>query len=284
MAKERALFHGELGFVGAFRSSVTDPVPNDAPPYEWPLVVFPRTRVAVQVRRGAPERIVGPGSAVLYAIGDRPLVRFIDPVDRCDFVALRPDVYESVTGTSFDAPEFDQRVVPVASRHVMGLRSLVTTLAEASCVEALHVEETLLAAVGDAAKSTRGTGVPAPGGRHAQRVLAGHVLDVVHADASARWTIDDVARTLGASPATLSRAFRMAMGTTIHRYRLDARLAQSLDRLDDDLSRVAAELGFASHSHFTNTFRQRFGVTPQVARARLRGQPGSSTDPWWTAR
>jgi methylphosphotriester-DNA--protein-cysteine methyltransferase len=43
----------------------------------------------------------------------------------------------------------------------------------------------------------------------------------------------------------------------------------ALDRLqagEDDLARLAAELGFAGHSHFTEQFRRSYGATPSQVR------------------
>jgi AraC-like DNA-binding protein len=46
----------------------------------------------------------------------------------------------------------------------------------------------------------------------------------------------------------------------------------ALERLDAgerDLTRLALDLGYSSHSHFTDAFRRSFGVTPSTARKLL---------------
>src|SRR6185312_9723361 len=58
----------------------------------------------------------------------------------------------------------------------------------------------------------------------------------------------------------------------MHQYLLQVRMAVALDRLSagaTDLSRLALDLGFATHSHFSAAFRQYFDVAPRVARAAL---------------
>jgi AraC-like DNA-binding protein len=48
------------------------------------------------------------------------------------------------------------------------------------------------------------------------------------------------------------------------------RLRLALDRIDDegcDLTALANELGFSSHSHFTDAFRSLFGAPPSIVRA-----------------
>lgn len=82
-------------------------------------------------------------------------------------------------------------------------------------------------------------------------------------------SLDDVARAVYASPFHLARVFQKHTGVPVHRYLTQLRLRASLERLAegaDDLTALALELGFSSHSHFTDTFRKEFGVTPSEAR------------------
>lgn len=82
-------------------------------------------------------------------------------------------------------------------------------------------------------------------------------------------SLDDVARAVYASPFHLARIFQKHTGVPVHRYLTRLRLRASLERLADgadDLTALALELGFSSHSHFTDTFRREFGVTPSEAR------------------
>ena len=50
----------------------------------------------------------------------------------------------------------------------------------------------------------------------------------------------------------------------LYRYQLQLRLSRALDAIAkyDDLSALAVELGFSSHSHFAHAFRQAFGRSP----------------------
>ncbi|MEP7343097.1 MAG: AraC family transcriptional regulator [Acidobacteriota bacterium] len=82
-------------------------------------------------------------------------------------------------------------------------------------------------------------------------------------------TLDDVARAVHASPFHLARIFQQRTGVPVHRYLTFLRLRASLERLADgadDLTMLALELGFSSHSHFTDTFRREFGRTPSDVR------------------
>lgn len=82
-------------------------------------------------------------------------------------------------------------------------------------------------------------------------------------------TLDDVARHVHTSPFHLSRIFRQHTGVPVHRYLTRLRLRASLEQLAggvSDLATLAVELGYSSHSHFTDTFRREFGRTPSDVR------------------
>jgi AraC-like DNA-binding protein len=58
-------------------------------------------------------------------------------------------------------------------------------------------------------------------------------------------------------------------GTSIYDYVLHERLARTLDAVlegGDDLTSIALDAGFASHSHLTARFRSFFGCTPAALR------------------
>jgi AraC family transcriptional regulator len=86
-----------------------------------------------------------------------------------------------------------------------------------------------------------------------------------------------LARRVGLSPAHFSRVFRRETGSTVHGYVTALRLAEALDRLPEsrgDTTTLALELGFSSRSHFSDAFRNRFGVSPSSAAHTLAG-PGA---------
>jgi AraC-like DNA-binding protein len=59
---------------------------------------------------------------------------------------------------------------------------------------------------------------------------------------------------------------------TLHSFKTEVRLRRGLEMLGDStshLSRIALELGFSSHSHFSDTLRRRFGKTPTAIRKGL---------------
>jgi len=84
-----------------------------------------------------------------------------------------------------------------------------------------------------------------------------------------RLTLDEVARAVHASPFHFARVFQQRTGVSIHRYLTLLRLRASLERLaggEEDLTALALDLGFSSHSHFADAFRKEFGRTPSEVR------------------
>ena len=102
---------------------------------------------------------------------------------------------------------------------------------------------------------------------HAERVEAAKTYLATRL--SERITLDGVAQAVHASPFHLARVFQQRTGMPVHRYLTRLRLCASLERLfagASDLTSLALELGFSSHSHFTDSFRREFGRPPSDVR------------------
>lgn len=155
-------------------------------------------------------------------------------------------------------------------------RELVQALenADATPIEPLWADVTALQLIADVvgaayvrhgmrAKRRR----PSTARDHADRVEATKTL--LAARLGERVTLDGMARAVHASPFHLARIFQQHTGVPMHRYLLQLRLRAALERLAagaDDLTSLALELGFSSHSHFTDSFRREFGQPPSAAR------------------
>jgi AraC-like DNA-binding protein len=101
------------------------------------------------------------------------------------------------------------------------------------------------------------------------RELAEAAKSEIAADLSVRRSLGELAQKLHTSPFHLARVFRAETGFTLAGYRQSLRLRAALERLpgtDRDLSALALELGFSSHSHFTASFTREFGVPPSAVR------------------
>lgn len=86
----------------------------------------------------------------------------------------------------------------------------------------------------------------------------------LHESEEARLTLSDVAAKIGVTPIHLTQAFKRSEGIPLYRYQTQLRLTRALAELPEceDITDLALELGYSSHSHFTAVFRSAVGVTP----------------------
>ncbi len=110
------------------------------------------------------------------------------------------------------------------------------------------------------------------GATRSHRRLADRVKLLLAGDLSRRWSLADIAKEIRGSPVYLTQVFQQTEGMPLYRYHLRLRLARALDLIAryDDLSALAADLGFSSHSHFAAAFRQAYGRSPTAFRQSAR--------------
>jgi AraC-like DNA-binding protein len=106
-----------------------------------------------------------------------------------------------------------------------------------------------------------------------RRKLADRAKLVLSSDPGRRWTLAEVAAEVGVSPVYLTQVFQQVEGLPLYRYQLQLRLARALDLLKvcDDLTRLALDLGFSSHSHFSAAFKRAYDQTPIEFQQSTRG-------------
>jgi AraC-like DNA-binding protein len=112
----------------------------------------------------------------------------------------------------------------------------------------------------------------APGTSHARRRLVDRVKVLLASDLSRRWTLGEIAAEMKGSAVYLTQIFQQVEGLPLYRYHLRLRLARALVLIAEreDLSALAQDVGFSSHSHFSAAFKQIYGLTPAEFRANAR--------------
>jgi AraC-like DNA-binding protein len=109
-----------------------------------------------------------------------------------------------------------------------------------------------------------------PATAKARRRLVGRAREALLSDTSIG--LGALARHAGCSRHHLSRVFSGETGQTLSVYRNRLRMAVALARLEDgerDLTRLAAELGFADHAHMTRVARAHLDQPPSHLRRLL---------------
>ena len=205
--------------------------------------------------------------------------------DRGTIISVSPhvlnDMIRELDPSISDHPDrpFPFVTGPCDSRTFYQHRELVTVLESVQSYppDSLWVDEKAMLLITDVLNAAfQRTGLPKK--RHRPRTDADHI-DLAEAAKSyvasrigERVILDDVARAVDPSPSHLARVFRRRTGMPVHRYLICLRLRTSLEQLAagaSDLTALALDLGFSSHSHFTDTFRREFGCSPSDMRHTL---------------
>lgn len=204
--------------------------------------------------------------------------------DHGEFLDVRADVVDDVV-RAID-PHLGDRVGgpfpwddgPLPPEAAIELERLIVEQNARDRVDPLELEERWLALfhrfVADAV-AARDRRPHAPQRRSAQPCVS-DAVEAARALVSTRCTetasLTELAAEVGSSPFHLSRSFRAIVGIPLFRYRERCRMRLALERIRagaTDLTQLAFELGFSSHSHFTHRFHAVFGLTPTRLRAIL---------------
>lgn len=265
--------------VGRFSCRTSDASFRDTGPTEHHLVVFPRHATWIR-HAGASWFAADAAIATTYNHGQEYERAAISPAgDESDWFGLVPETASEVLedlatgGTDVRRP-FTRAFVSCDLSLYLAQRELVARIARGE-IEPLEAEERVLRLIGGAiAASTEIAPVELRGAkaRAAHRRIVEQAKAELGRDLAERDDVTTLARSVGVSPFHLCRVFLAATGQTLHGYRLDLRVRAALARLEDTqgLSRLAQELGFTSHSHFTSVVRRCIGSTPSLLRLRLR--------------
>ncbi len=276
---DRLVFSSDIARAGRFSCRVSDSRFRDSGPVDNYMVVFPRTSVWIR-HAGSREFVADPTVATIYNKGQEyTRAELHHEGDRCEWFAVSRDMAVDIAGAidpsacdRADRP-FAQELAPVSTDLYLKQRIFLSRL-ERGLVDPLEAEEKIIRLVAAVISATGAT----PAAHRKSRSDEAH-RDLVHRaraellrSISDRISVADLATRLGVSAFHLCRVFRRQTGMSLHSFRLEVRMRTALEKLAQpgtDISRVAFELGFSSHSHLTETLRRRSGLTPTEVRRSL---------------
>ena len=220
------------------------------------------------------QAVADPATAVFINAGDavRPSYQGAER-QRSTAILLQPDALRALLGelasddVGGDTPRFPATTARVSAETSMLHHELLRSGDRAGSVT-LQAEEAALALVRSLLRDAFGAAAQTSiDGTAGHRELTERVQHLLVREYSTRLTLARIARAVGASPYHLTRVFSAQAGMPIHRYLVRVRLRVALELMQQrprDLSWVALEAGFASHSHFTAAFRTEYGVSPSA--------------------
>ena len=269
----KTLFESETLQIGLFEARPRSDACGDVERQDRNAIVLPLS--GLFSKHDAPGRhVVGtPSHAVFFAadmpyrigfpggIGDRAISLRFD-------AALAPEWLDSRSNGEALA---SNALLPAKAMMLRNLLWMRLARSEANEFEAEALGLDLLSLSLESVRSSR----PAPRPQsQARRTRALERIKEAVALAPARkWNVARLAEVANLSLFHLCHVFREAVGTSIYDYVLHERLAQTLDTVLDcegDLTTIALDAGFTSHSHFTARFRNFFGCTPGALRRSMR--------------
>lgn len=277
----RLLFRTPLLRIGKFRL----PARHDAWNSENNIgrghfFVFPR--VPVGIHQAGDEQFVATSSEVVFYNSQQPYKRQLlcNEGDCCEWFVVREDMLREAL-RPYDGAAADDPVRPLRKSHgpssphaYMTQRLIFEHVSRQETPDALLVDEAFMGVMHDVIRDSYGGRLPASTARRAsaarsRRELADETRRMIALRYTAALTLSELAEDVGVSPYHLCRIFREVVGVTLHRYQTRLRLRAALERILEgahDLTVLALDLGFSSHSHFTNAFRQEFQVPPSRLR------------------
>jgi len=286
---DELVYRSPTVWIGRFRCAPEHPLFHDSGPASAHLFVFPRSSVRIR-HAGRREFLSSRNVVTYYNRGDEYRRSPVSPEgDVCDWFALAPRLAASVVAREDPRAEpcgdrvfrFDHGPCDAASYH----EQRVLTRRAAQGADPLELEEGAVRILGRLVRAARAAG---EGGedagaeplRPAHRELAEAARLVLAERLAEPLRLEDVARAVGCSPYHLCRVFRRATASSLHEYRSQLRLRRAVDLIEegvDDLARLALELGYSSHSHFSHAYRRAFGAPPRELRLASRGGPPRRT-------
>ena len=274
-AYSQRLFDSPTLRFGSFHAAPDDPGFAEAGQPTHHLIVFPRSSVWIE-HEGRPAFVADPTRVTFYNRGEAYRRRALAPQgDRCDWFAIAPEVLVELIAPL--DPTVDERAErPFPFSHGTSdagsfalQRAVLRHVQEHEEPDALFVEETMLGVVWRLLRRNLETSTPPVPPRAAVDVAA-RVMAFAEAHLDERLTLGTLGAEVRCSPFHLCRLFKGATGSTVPEWIHQVRLRRALDRLVDsavDLTTVALDFGFSSHSHFSNAFRRAFGASPSAFRA-----------------
>jgi AraC family transcriptional regulator len=268
--KEQQLFSSPLFGIAEFACPPQDEAWSDVNVIESesPLVVFPHMPVGIRPD-GAAAVLATPNLVMLYNPGQAYERKLHDARgDECIYVALHPQAVEELEADGGAIREGRMTATHAPADRIAYLRQhLLGRHLRGAKPDALLVEETTMRLVRSVVRQLPQPAARREGTSSSHVALTESAKELLASSLAEPLGLHDVAARLGVSPFHLARVFRSRTGFSLHQYRTQLRLRLALERLPESagaLTSLAFELGFASHSHFTDTFRREFGIAPSA--------------------
>lgn len=272
----QVLFSSDLVRIATYRRDA------NRPDFEAPdrvvsghLIVFPRTSVQINYENGD-SIVANPNLVTMYNLHQGfSRKKISDRGDLCEWFAFTPEVlldamkrYDPSVEDRIEQP-FAARFGPSEPNCYLRQRIVVEHMLQEEKPDKNFVEETSMAILDDVLRSaylkSPDVGPVRKETLRQHRDIAIAAQEILSTSYDQDLTLNELAAQLYVSPYLLCRIFRQQTGATVHNYLNQLRLRTALEAVKEScgkLTDLALNLGYSSHSHFTQAFRSAFGITP----------------------
>ena len=269
----RTLFHGLGVGVDDFRCRAHVETRGVEEPNPTHSIVFVRRGVFARADRG--RTLVADANQILFFNEAQPY-RYTHPVaggDDCTIVTLEPATALALA-ERFDPGAGEHPDTPFRVGHALSTPRIARLHLELLAglrvaPRSLASEEVLTELIDESLRSAHARVGSRPVERHGPASRRRDMVESVKLVLNERFedppSLGELAVLANCSPFHLSRTFRRVTGLGLRHYLRRLRTRLAADRLSQqagDLTRLALDLGFYDHSHFTRTFRREWGVPP----------------------
>ena len=240
-------------------------------------MVFPRTSVTI-THLGKVPVVADPNVVMFYNLGQIYSRGVLSEAgDLCEWFGFGSELVADAI-RSFDPYVDDHPFEPFQFSHgpsdttsYLLQRLVVDHILETQQPDDLFIEETVLQILKRVIENNyRQRGIaPKQTNVSVEKDVVDAIQKVLVTSFEQNISLEQLATQLNYSPFHLCRLFRKHTGRSIHQYLTQLRLRTSLEyvtQTNTDLTSLALRLGFASHSHFTESFRKTFGTPPSELR------------------
>ncbi len=273
---ERLLFQSKLVKVGTFRCGADHPCFPVSESLDNDVFVLPQK--SLWIRRDAGDYLfVEPGAILMHRAGSTlERRRTSDLGDQTCWFGVQPDVFVE-TLRRYELSTREMGGALIADLHIRYRLALLLNQLKRQPVDMLAIEEevmTLFIEICERrANQVRNSSAARLGTAKRQRRIVDLARSYLDEHLTETVSLETVASAAGTSLYHLCRVFREQTGLTMHTYRMYQRLGHVLDRLVNgraaNLTELALDHGFSSHSHLSRVFQKQMGMSPSALRGKI---------------
>ena len=259
---EKTLFENQFVKIGNFKLSPSHPRFTKKGFVERPLIVFPGNSIWIQHKNK--KAFVTDSSIINLYNQDQEYHRFAidENGDDCIWVEAKEPLWDELS-QSTHKPRFKAENIKCTKQTFLTFQEILKNIRyqqendiTESSFELFHkISDCLYNAFESKNLNTR------------HRSLVEKIKYNLHNHLHDNYSLQEIAKDVFSSPYHLCRVFKQITGLGINQYRNQIRLNKIYSILvkgTEDLSDLAFQFGYSSHSHLSHNFKQHFGFSPST--------------------